>query len=71
MVLYLQCMYLAGRTEKVMKKQIVIVLVLLVMLPVMAHAQTGCIDSPECPTALLGLVGCLGAAVSWRRGRKG
>jgi XrtJ-associated TM-motif-TM protein len=53
-----------------MKKQVAIVIVMLVMMPVMAHAQTGCVDSPECPTALLGVVGCLGAAVSWMRGRR-
>lgn len=54
-----------------MKKQVAIVFVLLTMMPVLAHAQGGCVNSPECPTALLGLVGYLGAAVSWRRGRKG
>lgn len=33
------------------------------LIPVLAHAQTGCIDSPECPTAVLGLVGAAGAAL--------
>lgn len=36
---------------------------LFLMIPVLAHAQTGCIDSPECPTAILGLVGAAGAAL--------
>ena len=33
------------------------------MIPVLAHAQNGCVDSPECPTAVLGLVGAAGAAL--------
>ncbi|MDE1154384.1 MAG: PExPT-CTERM protein [Acidobacteriaceae bacterium] len=32
-------------------------------IPVLAHAQGGCINSPECPTAILGLVGAAGAAL--------
>ncbi len=41
---------------------------LLLLLPACAGAQTGCIHSPECPTALLGLVGAAGAALytKWR-----
>jgi XrtJ-associated TM-motif-TM protein len=35
----------------------------LFLIPVFAHAQSGCIDSPECPTAILGLVGAAGAAL--------
>jgi XrtJ-associated TM-motif-TM protein len=35
----------------------------LFLIPAMAHAQGGCIDSPECPTAVLGLVGAAGAAL--------
>ena len=27
------------------------------------HAQDGCVSSPECPTAVLGLVGAAGAAL--------
>jgi XrtJ-associated TM-motif-TM protein len=36
------------------------------LIPVLAHAQSGpsgCIDSPECPTAVLGIVGAAGAAL--------
>lgn len=34
------------------------------------HAQDGCVNSPECPTAVLGLVGAAGAALYARfRGR--
>jgi XrtJ-associated TM-motif-TM protein len=33
------------------------------LIPVLAHAQGGCIDSPECPTAVLGLVGAAGAGL--------
>ncbi|MDQ2925623.1 MAG: PExPT-CTERM protein [Acidobacteriota bacterium] len=29
----------------------------------LAYAQSGCTDSPECPTAVLGLVGAAGAAL--------
>lgn len=41
---------------------------MLLMLPVAASAQTGCVHSPECPTALLGVVGAAGAALyaKWR-----
>lgn len=47
-------------------------LALLVMtvlaVPMVAHAQTGCTDSPENPTAVLALVGSAGAFfVSARR----
>jgi len=35
----------------------------LFFVPVLAHAQNGCVDSPECPTAVLGLVGAVGAAL--------
>jgi XrtJ-associated TM-motif-TM protein len=41
-----------------------------VLVPFVAHAQTvnGCVNSPECPTAILGLVGAAGAALyaRWR-----
>ena len=36
------------------------------LVPVLMHAQTGpggCVDSPECPTAILGIVGAAGAAL--------
>ncbi len=36
---------------------------LLLLLPVGAVAQNGCVHSPECPTALLGVVGAAGAAL--------
>jgi XrtJ-associated TM-motif-TM protein len=39
---------------------------LLFAIPVLAHAQGGCLDSPECPTAVLGLVGA-GAAALYTR----
>ena len=40
----------------------------LFMVPVLLHAQGSCVDSPECPTAILGVVGTAGAAlyVRWR-----
>jgi XrtJ-associated TM-motif-TM protein len=40
----------------------------LFLVPILLHAQGGCTDSPECPTAILGVVGAAGAAlyVRWR-----
>lgn len=40
----------------------------LFLVPVLLHAQDSCVDSPECPTAILGIVGAAGAAlyVRWR-----
>jgi XrtJ-associated TM-motif-TM protein len=35
----------------------------LFLIPALSHAQSVCIDSPECPTAILGLVGVAGAAL--------
>lgn len=37
----------------------------LFVIPAVLHAQGvgGCVDSPECPTAVLGLVGAAGAAL--------
>jgi XrtJ-associated TM-motif-TM protein len=35
----------------------------LFLIPALAHAQNGCVDSPECPTAILGIVGAAGAAL--------
>ena len=38
------------------------------LVPALLHAQGSCVDSPECPTAILGVVGTVGAAlyVRWR-----
>ena len=40
----------------------------LFLVPVVLYGQGGCTDSPECPTAILGVVGTAGAAlfVRWR-----
>ncbi len=40
----------------------------LFLVPALLHAQDSCVDSPECPTAILGVVGAAGAAlyVRWR-----
>ena len=37
--------------------------------PVVAHAQSGCTDSPENPTAVLAIVGCAGAFFTSARRR--
>jgi XrtJ-associated TM-motif-TM protein len=52
-----------------MTKQAVLLLTLFFLLPVVAHAQTGCLDSPENPTAILGLVGSAAAGLCALRGR--
>jgi hypothetical protein len=38
------------------------------LVPALLHAADGCVNSPECPTAILGVVGAAGAAlyVRWR-----
>jgi hypothetical protein len=38
----------------------------LLLVPGLLHAQNGCVNSPECPTAVLGLVGAAGAALFTR-----
>jgi XrtJ-associated TM-motif-TM protein len=40
----------------------------LFLVPMALLAQGSCVDSPECPTAILGVVGAAGAAlyVRWR-----
>lgn len=40
----------------------------LFLVPMVLCAQDSCVDSPECPTAILGVVGAVGAAlyVRWR-----
>ena len=35
----------------------------LFLLPALAHAQSGCVNSPECPTAVLALAGTAGAGL--------
>lgn len=35
----------------------------LFLAPMLLHAQGSCVDSPECPTAILGVVGAAGAAL--------
>lgn len=41
----------------------------LLLVPLLASAE-GCVDSPECPTAILGVVGAAGAILYARfRGR--
>jgi len=36
-------------------------LLAVLLVPAMAAAQAGCVNSPECPTAVLGLVGATAA----------
>lgn len=37
--------------------------------PALAHAQSGCVNSPENPTALLALVGVAGGSLPWLRAK--
>jgi XrtJ-associated TM-motif-TM protein len=41
--------------------RIALLAMVVLAMPVMAHAQTGCTDSPENPTAVLAVVGSAGA----------
>ncbi|HEX4155621.1 MAG TPA: PExPT-CTERM protein [Acidobacteriaceae bacterium] len=40
----------------------------LLLVPAIFYGQDGCVSSPECPTAILGLVGTAGAVLyaRWR-----
>jgi XrtJ-associated TM-motif-TM protein len=42
----------------------------LFLMPALAHAQSGCTNSPECPTAILALAGMAGMGISSLRLRK-
>jgi XrtJ-associated TM-motif-TM protein len=46
-----------------------LVAIAVMCIPALAHAQTGCTDSPENPTIVLALVGSAGALVSAARAR--
>jgi XrtJ-associated TM-motif-TM protein len=50
-------------------KRFASVAMLVVLFPLVAHAQGGCVNSPENPTIVLFLVGSAGAAVASIRGR--
>ncbi len=43
--------------------------VTVLLMPAICHAQGGCVDSPENPTALLALVGVAGATIPMLRSR--
>ena len=43
-----------------MKLVIAFTFCILIFMPVLAHAQGGCVDSPEAPTDVLMLVGSVG-----------
>jgi XrtJ-associated TM-motif-TM protein len=53
--------------KKVVRMALLAIAVL--MMPLAAHAQTGCTDSPENPTAVLALVGSAGAFFASARRR--
>lgn len=55
-----------------MRLQSLFVASLFLLVAAAAHAQSGCSDSPECPTAILALVGGVGITASryLLRGRK-
>jgi XrtJ-associated TM-motif-TM protein len=46
-----------------------VVALAIVLAPSLCHAQGGCTDSPENPTALLAVVGAAGAAIPMLRSR--
>jgi XrtJ-associated TM-motif-TM protein len=47
-----------------MKRIFFAVVIVLALFCPLIHAQGGCVDSPENPTAILGLVGSAGAVVA-------
>ena len=51
------------------KPSLIAVGIALIAIPLSLHAQTGCTDSPENPTAVLGLVGGAGAILASVRNR--
>jgi XrtJ-associated TM-motif-TM protein len=59
---------IVGTSQSRMVRWALLAMAVLAM-PVMAHAQTGCTDSPENPTAVLALVGFAGAFFSTARAR--
>ncbi len=56
-----------------MKRSLFVAVVFVMLFPAaaMLHAQgggvDGCVDSPECPTAVLGLVGSAGIGIAFLR----
>ena len=42
----------------------------LVLVPAISHAQNGCVDSPENPTALLALVGGVSGVFAMLRSKR-
>jgi XrtJ-associated TM-motif-TM protein len=46
-----------------MKLRIALIALAVLATTSLAHAQNGCVDSPECPTAVLAAVGGLGIAL--------
>jgi XrtJ-associated TM-motif-TM protein len=52
-----------------LRKSVVLVAALVLVCPLI-HAQGGCVNSPENPTALLALVGAAGAVVARLRSRR-
>jgi XrtJ-associated TM-motif-TM protein len=49
---------------------VVLLLLVVLLVPAVASAQTGCLDSPECPTAVLGAVGAAAAMLYSRLRRR-
>jgi len=49
--------------------RIALLAIAVLAVPMVAHAQTGCTDSPENPTVVLALVGSAGAFLSAARRR--
>jgi XrtJ-associated TM-motif-TM protein len=57
-----------GISQDKMVRLALLALAVLAM-PAVAHAQSGCTDSPENPTVVLAIVGCAGAFYSTARAR--
>jgi XrtJ-associated TM-motif-TM protein len=53
-----------------MKRAILLMACIFSLAPVIAHAQGGCVDSPESPTPVLALAGCVGFGAAFLLSRK-
>jgi len=53
-----------------MKLAIVFMSCVFFLAPAIAHAQGGCVDSPESPTPVLALAGCAGFGAAYLLSRK-
>jgi len=54
------------QSEDIALKTRLLLLAMTLSFAALAHAQGGCVNSPECPTAVLGVVGVAAVAIARR-----